>query len=111
MPTVWTACRSGRVTGGVVYCWMLAVVLNLVTAIPAVAQANNRLELLRRQHAKLRNDHLAVLNRIKSFCVERRLADGIRAVDAAIQSTSGTVSTTATLPETVTPELLSLIHI
>ena len=105
MPTVWTACRSGRVTGGVVYCWMLAVVLNLVTAIPAVAQANNRLELLRRQHAKLRNDHLAVLNRIKSFCVERRLADGIRAVDAAIQSTSGTVSTTATLPETVTPEL------
>ena len=105
MPTVRTAFRSGRATGGIVHCWVLAVVLNLVTGNPATARADNRLELMRSQHVKLRNDHLAALNKIKSFCAQRNLADGIQAVDAAIRSAAGTAAPTAPLPETVTPEL------
>ncbi len=105
MSTARTACRSGRAHGCVVRCWMLVLVLNPVTGNPATARAGNRLELFRSQHAQLRNDHLAALNKIKSFCVEGKLAEGIQAVDAAIRSASGTAATDTRLPETVTPEL------
>ena len=88
----------------------LCVVLTLAAVLlgdpgSAAAQPTSRLDLFRIQHAQLRKDHLAALDKIRAFCAAQKLDEGVRAVEAAIGLATTKPATSLQLPVQVAADL------
>ena len=83
----------------------LAVVLLAQPATAGPQAVLRRLAIFRGQHAELRQDHVAALGKIRDFCLDRKINEGVQAVDAAIQLTKVPPATSIQLPNDVARDL------